>query len=269
MVRRRFHLYLISDSTGETVSMIARAALAQFDLVEAVEHSWSLVRTLQQIEKVLDVIRIHRGVALYTLVKPELRAALEHGCREVNVPCIAVLEGVIDVLRSMLGAEVSQFPGRQHALDAGYYRRIEAMQFVLVHDDGQALGDIGSADVILVGVSRTSKTPTCIYLANRGMKAANIPFVARDSFPDDDIACAGPLVVGLTTSPERLVQIRRHRLVHMHVERATDYTDLTAVRSEISEARRVFTRHGWPVIDVSRRSIEETAAAILELYRQR
>jgi regulator of PEP synthase PpsR (kinase-PPPase family) len=269
MVQRRFHLHLISDSTGETVSTIARAALAQFDLVEAVEHSWSLVRTLQQIEKVLDVVRSYRGVALYTLVKPELRAALERGCHEINVPCIAVLEGVIDVLSSMLGAEVSQFPGRQHALDEGYYRRIEAMQFVLVHDDGHALGDVRNADVILVGVSRTSKTPTCVYLANRGIKAANVPFVTPASFPDEHIACAGPLVVGLTTNPERLVQIRRNRLIHMREQRMTEYIDLMAVRSEIGEARRIFTRHSWPVIDVSRRSIEETAAAILELYRQR
>ena len=269
MVQRRFHLHLISDSTGETVSTTARAALAQFDAVEVVEHSWSLVRTLQQIEKVLVVIRSYRGVVLYTLVKPELREVLERGCREVNVPCVAVLEGVMDVLSTTLGTKVSQFPGRQHTLNEGYYRRIEAMQFVLVHDDGQALADAQEADVILVGVSRTSKTPTCIYLANRGIKAANIPFVSRDSFPEQHIAGAGPLVVGLTTNPERLVQIRRNRLIAMREEQTNEYIDLVSVRSEISEARRVFTRYGWPVIDVSRRSIEETSAAILELYRHR
>jgi regulator of PEP synthase PpsR (kinase-PPPase family) len=264
---RSFHLHLISDSTGETVSTVARAAISQFDAVEPVEHSWALVRTHQQVEKVLESVRRHPGVVLYTLVEPKLRTSLESGCHDLGIPCVNVLEGPMDVLSRTLNIEVGQSPGRQHALDADYYRRIEAMQFVLSHDDGQMLHDLNRADIILVGVSRTSKTPTCIYLANRGVKAANVPFVGLEGFPEKAIADAGPLVVGLTTSPDRLVQIRRNRLMTMREERVTDYVDPDVVKNEVAEARRLFGRRGWHVIDVSRRSIEETSAAILELYR--
>ena len=269
MTRGSFHLHLISDSTGETVSAVARAAMAQFEGAQPIEHNWVLVRTRRQIDKVLDAIRDHPGVVLYTLVEPELRAVLEERCRELSLPCVAVLDRVMEVLSATLGAEIGHSPGRQHALDEDYYRRIEAMQFVLDHDDGQALDEIERADVILVGVSRTSKTPTCIYLANRGIKAANVPFVSHDSFPEAEIARAGPLVVGLTTNAERLLQIRHSRMEAMREDRPSDYVDPDAVRAEIAQARRLFGRKGWPVIDVSRRSIEETSAAILELFRNR
>lgn len=264
---RQFHLHLISDSTGETVSTIARATISQFDMVESVEHNWALVRTTQQIDKVLVSVAEDPGVVMYTLVEPHLRAALEDGCREIGVPCVNVLQGAMDVLSQTLEVEVGQLPGRQHALDEEYYRRIEAMQFVLGHDDGQMLSKISAADVILVGVSRTSKTPTCIYLANRGLKAANVPYVSQHNFPELEIAEAGPLVIGLTTSFERLVQIRRNRLMSLNQDRSTDYVDPDAVKLEVAEARRIFNRREWPVIDVSRRSIEETSATILELYR--
>ena len=263
----RFHLHLISDSTGETVSTVARATLAQFEGTEATEHSWALVRSRSQIDKVLQSIRSHPGVVLYTLVKPELRMALEAGCRELKVPCVDVLADVTDVLSNTLGAAGGHSPGRQHVLDSEYYARIEAMQFVLDHDDGGGLGEIANADVIVAGVSRTSKTPTCIYLANRGIKAANVPYVSAETFPDSELTASGRLVVALTTSPERLVQIRRNRLIAINESRASAYTDLEIVRREVGEARRLFTRHGWPIIDVSRRSIEETAAAILKIYR--
>lgn len=263
-----FHLHLISDSTGETVSTVARAVIAQFKGVEPVEHSWALVRTRQQVDKLLSAVGQEPGVVLYTLVQPDLRAVLESGCRDLSVPCVNVLEHVTEVLGRTLNVEIGHDPGRQHALDADYYRRIEAMQFVMAHDDGQMFQDIGRADVILVGVSRTSKTPTCIYLANRGLKAANVPFVSRESFPEHALADAGPLIIGLTTSPERLVQIRRNRLMSLKENRATDYVDPDVVKQEVSDARRVFSRRGWHVIDVSRRSIEETSAAILELHRE-
>lgn len=264
---RPFHLHLISDSTGETVSTIARATISQFEMVEAIEHNWALVRTIQQVDKVLASVANDPGVVMYTLVEPHLRAAIEGGCRELGVPCVNVLQGAMEVLSQTLEAEVGQLPGRQHALDEEYYRRIEAMQFVLGHDDGQMLNKIGGADVILVGVSRTSKTPTCIYLANRGVKAANVPYVSSESFPETEIAEAGPLVIGLTTSTERLVQIRRNRLMSLNQDRNTDYVDPDSVKQEVAAARRVFSRRAWPVIDVSRRSIEETSATILELYR--
>jgi regulator of PEP synthase PpsR (kinase-PPPase family) len=269
MTQRLFHLHLVSDSTGETVSTVARAVVAQFEDAQPIEHSWALVRTRRQIERVLDAIRAHPGVVLYTVVETELSALLEDGCREINIPCIGVLDRVMEVLSATLGAEIGHQPGRQHILDEEYYRRIEAMQFVVEHDDGQHLGGLGRADVILVGVSRTSKTPTCIYLANRGVKAANVPFVSRNTFPENEIARAGPLVVGLTANSERLIQIRRSRLEAMQEDKPTDYVDLEAVRAEINEARRMFVRRGWPLIDVSRRSIEETSAAILELWRNR
>jgi hypothetical protein len=262
-----FHLHLISDSTGETVSTIARATISQFETVDPVEHSWALVRTAQQVDKVLESVADHPGVVMYTLVEPHLRTAVEAGCRALGVPCVDVLKGAMDVLSHTLETEVGQQPGRQHALDEDYYRRIEAMQFVLGHDDGQKFANIAGADVILVGVSRTSKTPTCIYLANRGIKAANVPYVSRESFPEEEIAAAGPLVIGLTTSPDRLVQIRRNRLMSLNQDRTTDYVDPDSVKLEVAEARRLFTRRSWPVIDVSRRSIEETSASILELYR--
>lgn len=263
------HLHLISDSTGETVTAVARAALAQFEQVTPIEHSWSLVRTEPQLEKVLDAVRRDPGIVLYTLVEPTLHATLEEGCREIGVVCMDVLERVMSEFGRAFGTEGGHSPGRQHLLDSEYYRRIEAMQFVMAHDDGQSLGGVRDADVILVGVSRVSKSPTCMYLANRGIKAANVPFVPEARFPDQEIADAGPLVVGLTASADRLVQLRRNRLHSLGEREGSAYAEPRAVRDEVSEARRLFSRRQWPVIDVSRRSIEETAAAILELLRSR
>ena len=262
------HLHLISDSTGETANAVARAALAQFESVQPVEHSWALVRTPRQVDRVLAAIRRNPGIVLYTLVEPGLSAALERGCRELGVACIDVLGRVLAGFARALGAEGGHSPGRQHLLDDEYYRRIDAMQFVLAHDDGQSLDGIGAADVIVVGVSRVSKSPTCMYLANRGVKAANVPWVAGAPFPEDRIARAGPLAVGLTASPDRIVQLRRNRLRGLG-DGNNPYADPRAVRAEVAEARKLFARRGWPVIDVSRRSIEETAAAILQCLRDR
>ncbi len=262
------HLHLISDSTGETANAVARAALAQFERVEPVEHSWALVRTAGQIDRVLGAIRRNPGIVLYTLVEPDLSAALERGCRDLGVACIDVLGRTMAEFARALGAEGGHSPGRQHLLDDEYYRRIDAMQFVLAHDDGQSLDGIGAADVIVVGVSRVSKSPTCMYLANRGVKAANVPYVAGAPFPEDRIARAGPLAVGLTASPDRIVQLRRNRLRGLD-DHGNPYADPRAVRAEAMEARRLFARRGWPVIDVSRRSIEETAAEILQCLRDR
>ena len=261
------HLHLISDSTGETAGAVARAALAQFDRMEPVEHIWALVRTAGQIERILASVRCNPGVVLYTLVEPGLRAALEAGCRELGVVCVDVLGQVMAELAGAFGMEEGHSPGRQHLLDREYDRRIEAMQFAIDHDDGQALGGLARADVILVGVSRASKSPTCMYLANRGVKAANVPFVAGAPFPERAIAEAGPIVVGLTLSPDRLAQLRRNRLRGLGERESGPYADPRAVRDEVAQARRLFARRGWRVIDVSRRSIEETAAEILELHR--
>ena len=263
------HLHLISDSTGETASTVARAALAQFDAVEAVEHSWALVRTRDRLERALSSVRRNPGVVLYTLMEPDLRSTLEDGCRDLGVVCVDVLGQVMSEFVRAFGAEGVHVPGRQHLLDSEYYRRIDAMQFVLAHDDGQAPEDLPEADVIVVGVSRVSKSPTCMYLANRGVKAANVPFVSGAHFPEREIAEAGPPVVGLTASAGRLVELRRNRLHGLGERGPSAYADMGAVRDEVADARHLFARHGWPVIDVSRRSIEETAAAILELHRDR
>lgn len=266
----QFHVHLVSDATGETLSAVAKAACAQFELVRPIDHTYALVRSPRQLERVLAEIEVAPGIVMYTLINPILKHRLEERCAQLGLPCIPILDPVIGALRSYLGTtEHLDKPGIQHELDASYFRRIEALTFSMAHDDGQSIANLNEADVVLVGVSRTSKTPTCIYLANRGIKAANVPIVPGVRLPGELEALDHPLVVGLTVSPERLVSIRRNRLAIMNQEdEETDYVDLEMVRAEMTAARRVFAIHGWPVIDVTRRSIEETAAAILNLYQR-
>jgi regulator of PEP synthase PpsR (kinase-PPPase family) len=264
-----FHLHLISDSTGETVVTVARASLVQFDGLRAVEHMWTMIRNSNQVAEALAGIKARPGFVLYTLVNPELRKALEDGCRDIQVPCIALLDPIVAALGAYLGAEVRARPGRQHVMDDEYFARIEAMHFVLAHDDGHATWNLDSADVVLVGVSRTSKTPTCIYLANRGIKAANVPIVPGVPLPEELMKTTRPLMVGLTTDPRRLVQLRRNRLRLLNKDEESEYVDMDRVAAEINAARRLFTQHNWPVIDVTRRSVEETAANILQLLARR
>jgi regulator of PEP synthase PpsR (kinase-PPPase family) len=266
---KSFHLHLVSDSTGETVGMVARACLVQFDTIEAHERLWAMIRSKDQVEEVLEGISENPGFVLYTIVNEDIRNLLEDGCRKLQVPCIAVLDPIISKLGAHLDAEIHPMPGRQHVMDAEYFSRIEAMQFVLSHDDGQSTHDLDKADVVLMGVSRTSKTPTCIYLANRGIKAANIPIVPGCALPDELFAAANPLIVGLTKEPKRLVEIRRQRLRLLDQDEETDYVDLEKVSKEINEARRLYTKHDWPVINVSRKSIEETAATIIQMVNRR
>jgi [pyruvate, water dikinase]-phosphate phosphotransferase / [pyruvate, water dikinase] kinase len=269
LIVTRFHLHLVSDSTGETVHSVARACLVQFDDTQAVEHVWSMVRTRGQIERVIAGVEANRGVVLFTLVSDTLRQLLQEGCRRIQAPAIPVLDPVIGALASYLGRESRGLPGKQHLLDSEYFARIDAMTFALNHDDGQSSWGLNDADVCLVGVSRTSKTPTCLYLANRGIKAANVPFVPGVPLPPELLEAKHPLIVGLTNDPERLIQLRRNRLDLLHHDQATEYTDIDAVRTEVREARRVFVERHWPVIDVTRRSIEETAAAIMKLLARR
>ena len=264
-----FHFHLVSDATGETILSVARAAVAQFEDVEANEHVWALVRSERQMDRVLSAIEASPGVAIYTLVDPARRDQLAAGCRRLGVPCVPVLDPVLGVLSGYLGRPVEARPGGQHALDADYFARMDAIQFVLRHDDGQSPHDLDEADVIVVGVSRTSKTPTCFYLANRGLKAANVPIVPGVPPPDELLAAARPLVVALCQSPGRLVQVRRNRMTMLRQDGGSDYVELRAVRRELAAARRLYEERAWPVIDVTRRSIEESAAAIMELYRER
>lgn len=269
----KFHLHLVSDATGETIHSVARACLAQFAGVEPIEHNWTLIRTQSQIDKLLQEVEKNPGVVMFTVVNDRLRYALLEGCRRLQVPCIAVLDPVIASLGNFLGVKARGQPGRQHIMDAEYFGRIDAMTFALHHDDGQSTQTLQEAEVVLVGVSRTSKTPTCIYLANRGIKAANVPLVPGVPMPSELQELRNrpgqPFVVGLTKDPARLVQVRRNRLQMLSQDVNTDYVDLEAVRAEVMAARKLFAKQNWPVIDVTRRSIEESAAAILQLYERR
>ena len=229
--------------------------------------SGPLIRTRGQIDKVLRAIEKEPGPVLFTMINSDLRALLLEGCRNLGVPSISLLDPVIHTLATYFNVEVAGQPGLQHVLDAEYFERIEAMNYAMMHDDGQLTQDLNEADVILCGVSRTSKTPTCIYLANRGVKAANVPIVPGCPVPDELISASAPLVIGLTKDPQRLLQVRRNRLRLLgQDDGTTDYVDPDAIREELTFARRLFSTNGWPVIDVTRRSIEEIAAAILNLY---
>ena len=264
----KYHLHLVSDATGETIHSVARACLSQFDAVEPEEHHWSLVRTVGQIERVLASIKENPGIVMFTIVDDDIRHRLQAGCRALQLPCIPVLDPVIATLANFLGIESMGEAGRQHVLDAEYFERIDAMTYAMVNDDGQTAWNLGSADLVLVGVSRTSKTPTSMYLANRGIKAANVPYVPNVPLPPELFELPdtdAPLVVGLTNSPERLIQLRKNRLRSLAQDDETDYVHPETVREEVAAARRLFNEQGWPIIDVTRRSIEETAAAIMQL----
>lgn len=264
-----FHLHLISDSTGETLNVVSRACLGQFKDVEPIIHHWTLVRTTDRVDEVLDEISENTGFVLFTMVNEELKKEVEAGCKVLGVPCFDLLSPVSGALAQFLGVERRHRPGGQHVLDEEYFSRIEAMHYVLTHDDGQLVEDMEDADVVLLGVSRTSKTPTAIYLANRGLKASNVPIVPGATFPEELKTLAGPLIVGLTSDPRRLVQIRRDRLEMLGHDGDSDYVDLKSVAREVNDALRMFEANHWPVVDVSRKSIEETAATILNLYNRR
>ena len=267
MGRSYFHLHLVSDSTGETLITVARAVVAQYEGVAAIEHVYPLVRSHTQLARVLSEIENAPGIVLYTLVERDLAERLEEVCRNTGSPHLSVLEPVHSLLSSYLGAASTARPGAQHMLNAEYFKRIDAMNFTLLHDDGHLPADLDEADVILVGVSRTSKTPTAVYLVNRGVKTANIPLVPGVPPPTTLNSARRALIVGLVATPERIVQIRQNRLLSLNADDDTSYVDREAVAEEIAASRRLFARNNWPMIDVTRRSIEETAAAILDLYR--
>jgi regulator of PEP synthase PpsR (kinase-PPPase family) len=260
-----FHIHLVSDSTGETLNAMARAVCARFEDVLPIEHIYSLVRSARQLDRVLREVEGAPGVILHTIVDKDLRAELERGCRALEMPCVAALDPMVAALARYLGASISTRVGAQHALDNDYFNRMDALSYAISHDDGQGTQDLESADVVLVGVSRTSKTPTSIYLAHRGIRAANVPLVPGAEPPEQLFTLKRAVVVGLTLSPDRLIQIRRNRLLNIQEDRQTTYTELESVREEIIRARRMFERYGWPVIDVTRRSVEETAAAIINV----
>lgn len=265
----KLHLHLLSDSTGETLETMAKAALAQFDGVETMKHFWPMVRGSGHLDRILGEIAQYPGLVLFTLVNAETRKKLEAGCRALGLPAVAPLDPVTDALSNMLGQTAQARPGRQHILDEAYFARVDAIQFTIAHDDGVGWENWEEADLVLAGVSRTSKTPTSIYLANRGYKTANIPIVVESPPPESLFTLRHPLVVGLVTSADRLIQVRRNRLLSLNQAPETDYVDVDAVAREVAYARRMFADNDWPVIDMTRRSIEEAAAAIIGFFNER
>ena len=266
---KRLHLHLLSDSTGETLEMIAKAALAQFEGADVVRHFWPMVRSQQHLDRILTELAANPGLVLFTLVNPETRRRLEKHCGALGLPSVDALDAVTEALESQLEQEARGRPGRQHMMDEAYFARVAAIHYTIAHDDGVMLEDWEEADIVLAGVSRTSKTPTSIYLANRGFKVANVPLVVESPPHSSLFGLRHPMLVGLTTAPKRLIQIRRNRLLSLNEGTETAYVDEEKVEKEVQFARRMFADNGWPVIDVTRRSIEETAAAIMRLYNER
>src|SRR5476649_1508614 len=268
-VEKKFHIHLVSDSTGETLNALANAALAQFENVDVQVHFYALVRGEHQLARALDHITIAPGLVFFTLANQDLRDKLIYRCDALLIECVDVLDAPVTALRGFLGSRETHKVGRQHQVDQRYLDRIDTLNFTITHDYGQSLDSINEAEVILTGASRTSKTPTCVYLAIRGVKAANVPLVPRMPPPPQLLAARGPLIVGLWVSPDRLVQVRRNRLTSMGENRDSDYVELDAVRAEIAASRQLFENQDWPMIDVSRRSIEETAASVMNLLADR
>ncbi len=259
-----FHVHLVSDSTGETLNAMLKATASQFAAAKPLEHIYALIRSRNQMERTLAEIEASPGIVLYTIINPDLRRLLEIRCSELQTPAVSVLDPLLNAFTDYLGLEQSHQPGAQHQLDEKYFKRIAALDYTLSHDDGQMVWDLEPADVVLVGVSRTSKTPTCMYLANRGVKAANVPLVPTSDPPPELFDLRKPLVVGLIASPERLAQIRKSRLGGINAGGVVEeYSDLDLIRAEVLRAKRLCAKYRWPVIDVTRKSVEETAAAIL------
>ncbi len=267
-----FYIHLVSDSTGSTLQGLSRACLAQYQGVKAHEKFWNLIRTPEQVEMVLDGIADEPGPVLMTLVNPKLRTQMRDGCRKMKLPCIPVLDPILRGLSTYLGFEGLNMPGLQHKMDDAYFERIDALDYALHHDDGQALDGLDGADIVLVGVSRTSKTPTSIYLANRGFKTGNIPLVPNVKIDETYFSFPKPLYIGLMESPKRLLETRRNRLLEEgkdeKIYQGNLYLDEDAISDEVRDARKLFSSHGWPVIDVTKRSVEETASEIITIYQR-
>lgn len=266
--QRYFHLHLVSDATGETLNTVAKAAAAQYADFRPIAHIYALVRTPSQLNRALREIEEQPGIVLFTLINPDIRRHLEQQCEAMGVPCLSILDPIISMLSQYLNATSRPQVGGQHALNSDYFRRIDALNFTMAHDDGQNIEDLEKADVIILGVSRTSKTPTSIYLAQRGIRTANIPIVPGIPTPRKLLDMRGPLIVGLIASAERIAQIRRHRLLSLKESRSTDYVDPRLITDELMLMKNLCSSNDWPMIDVTRRSVEETAATILNMLSE-
>ena len=266
--QRFYHLHLVSDATGETLNTVAKAAAAQYSDFRPIAHIYALVRTPSQLNRALREIEQQPGIVLFTLVNPEIRKHLEHHCDTLGVPCVSILDPVIAILAQYLNAQSTPQIGGQHALNSDYFKRIDALNFTMAHDDGQNIADVEKSDVIILGISRTSKTPTSIYLAQRGVKTANIPIVPGIAIPSKLTGLKGPLIVGLFASAERIAQIRRHRLLTLKESRSTDYIDPRLITDELMLMKALCSENDWQMIDVTRRSVEETAASFSNLLAE-
>ncbi len=264
-----YHVHLVSDATGETLTAIAKAAAAQYATLRPIEHMHPLVRTPRQLKRVLQEIEQAPGIVLYTVVNQELVAEIEKRCRDLNVPAHAVLQPIMQVFESYLGAPQTPTIAGQHVLDAEYFKRIDALNFTMQHDDGRLPDDMSKADIVLLGISRTSKTPTSIYLAQRGYKTTNLPLVPEIPLPDNLMQPHSAFVVCLVASVDRITEVRRNRALLMSDRDIKAYADRTQIAEEIAYSRRICAEHGWPVIDVTRKSVEETAATIIQLMNDR
>ena len=264
-----FHLHMISDATGETLRAVGRAASAQYSHASAVEHTHSMVRSDLQLSRILEKIEAEPGVVLYTLVNPDHAQKLEAACQQLHIPVYNVLSPIFDLFKSYLGSDQTGQIGAQHSLNASYFQRIEAMNFAMVHDDGQSPHTIGEADIIILGISRTSKTPTSVYLAQRGLRVANVPIVPDIALPELLFALKKPLIISLIASPRHVLHIRQHRILGLPANsQESDYLNRSVINEEIAYTRRICQRNQWPLLDVTRKSIEETAAEIFKTYQK-
>ncbi len=269
-----FHVHLVSDSTGETLVEHLRASCSQYQHGIPIEHLHALVRSQEQLEKAIKHIENYPGLVFYTLVNKEKRKRLEEKCAQLNITAISILDPSLSIIGRYLGERMSSEIGAQRVMDENYFSRIDALDFAMQHDDGQNIKGLKNADIIIIGVSRTSKTPTCIYLANRGFMTGNIPLVDGQTLPEELVNYKKPLIVGLVSSPDRIVQIRRQRINEIGAEeiiqtKGHDYIDKNKVRREMINAKRIFNKYNWPIVDVTRKSIEETSAKIINLYQEK
>ena len=264
-MNEKYNVYLVSDSTGETLDRIFLSLKSQFANFEYNKKEFAFVRTEQQIDKIIkECVNLENSLILYTIVETKLAKYISNQSNKNSIPCFGILGNLILSFSKLLNQKAIHKPSAQHVLDEDYYKRIEAIQFTMAHDDGKKIDDLKNADVILLGVSRTSKTPTSIYLANRGYKTINIPLVLDQKIPEslsNNSAC----IVGLVADPERLADIRRNRVAIMNDHNLKEYTDLDSIKKEVNESKNIFKRNNWPIIDVTRRSVEETAASILKI----
>ncbi|WP_332059953.1 pyruvate, water dikinase regulatory protein [Bartonella sp. CB74] len=262
--KKSFHLHMLSDATGETLISVGRAVTSQYTMYQATEHIYPMIRNKVQLQRALDEIQQDPGIVLYTIIDKKNRLLLKRECEKIGIPCIDILHLVLDAFQSYLGTPTNLRASAQHELNADYFRRIEALDFTIEHDDGQSPSSLLDADVILVGISRTSKTPTSIYLANRGIKTANVPLIPEIDLPEALLEAKNTLIIGLIASAERISHIRQNRDLGNDFA-IESYTDRISIAEELTYAKRICERFNWPIIDVTRRSIEETAAAIFEL----